>query len=145
MAKVTLLTKEQRYQAGKSLRQKCPRLSHGKAILGQGDKRDIVALIEVSNKDRLKNLIPVRHGRMLQSAFAYFRGTAGAKQPTSTSSISSLPRPGVCRASSTSPRFSTTLTYLTNAKSQSFSRSIAKLSLRSGASCSIVSNLSTER
>ena len=76
MAKITLLAKEQRYQAGKSLRQKCPRLSHAKVILGQGKKRDIVALIEASNKDRLKNLIPVRHGRMLQSAFAYFRGTA---------------------------------------------------------------------
>jgi uncharacterized protein (DUF2252 family) len=76
MAKITLLTKEERYEAGKSRRQKCPRLSHGKVILGRGDKRDIVKLIEDSNKDRLKNLIPVRHGRMLQSAFAYFRGTA---------------------------------------------------------------------
>ncbi len=76
MAKVKLLAKEQRYQTGKSLRKKCPRLSHGKVILGQGEKRDIVALIEASNKDRLKNLIPVRHGRMLQSAFAYFRGSA---------------------------------------------------------------------
>jgi uncharacterized protein (DUF2252 family) len=51
-------------------------LSHSKVILGQGEKRDIVALIEESNKDRLENLISVRHGRMLQSAFAYFRGTA---------------------------------------------------------------------
>ena len=76
MAKVTILTKEQRHQAGKSLRKKCPRLSHGKVILGQGEKRDIIALIEASNKDRLENLIPIRHGRMLQSAFAYFRGTA---------------------------------------------------------------------
>ena len=54
MAKIKLLTKEQRYQAGKSLRQKCPRLSHGKVILGQGKKRDIVALIKASNEDRLK-------------------------------------------------------------------------------------------
>ena len=75
MAKVKILTKEQRQQAGKSLREKCPRSSHGKVILGQGE-RDIVALIEASNKDRLENLIPIRHGRMLQSAFAYFRGTA---------------------------------------------------------------------
>jgi uncharacterized protein (DUF2252 family) len=87
--KIALVTREQRYQAGKSLRQKCPRLSHGKVILGQGEKRDIVALIKASNKDRLKNLIPVRHGRMLQSAFAFFRGTAAiqaydlAKTPTS--------------------------------------------------------------
>jgi len=77
MAKVGILTKEQRQQAGKSLREKCPRLSHGKVILGQGKKRDIVALIEASNEGRLENLIPIRHGRMLQSPFAYFRGTAG--------------------------------------------------------------------
>jgi uncharacterized protein (DUF2252 family) len=69
-------TKEQRQEAGKSLREKCPRGSHGEIILGQGEKRDIVALIEESNKDRLENLVPIRHGRMLQSPFAYFRGTA---------------------------------------------------------------------
>ncbi len=79
MARVTLLTKEQRHQAGKSLRQKCPRLSHGKVILGQGDKRDVVELIDAQNKDRLQNLVPIRHGRMLQSAFAYFRGTAAVQ------------------------------------------------------------------
>jgi uncharacterized protein (DUF2252 family) len=76
MAKIEILTKEQRHEAGKSLRENCPRASHGKVILGQGDKRDVVALIEASNKDRLENLIPIRHGRMVQSAFAYFRGTA---------------------------------------------------------------------
>ncbi|MGO9604307.1 MAG: DUF2252 domain-containing protein [Candidatus Binataceae bacterium] len=76
MAKVKLLTKEQRYEAGKSLRQKCPRLSHGKVVLGQGRKRDVVALIQASNQGRLENLIPIRHGRMLTSPFAYFRGTA---------------------------------------------------------------------
>ncbi len=76
MAKIKILTKEQRHQAGKSLRKKCPRPSHGKVVLGQGDQRDIVALIEASNEDRLENLIPIRHGRMLQSSFAFFRGTA---------------------------------------------------------------------
>jgi len=72
---VTLRTSRQRQDAGKALRDKCPRLSQGKAVLGQG-KRDVVALIEASNKDRLEHLVPIRHGRMLQSAFAYFRGTA---------------------------------------------------------------------
>jgi hypothetical protein len=76
MTKVRILTKEQRRQAGKSLREKCSRSSHGKIILGQGKKRDIVALIKASNEGRLENLIPIRHGRMLQSPFAYFRGTA---------------------------------------------------------------------
>src|SRR4029078_5449117 len=35
-----------------------------------------VAMITSSNKHRLQNLVPIRHGRMLQSAFAFFRGTA---------------------------------------------------------------------
>jgi len=74
-ATLGILTKEQRHEAGKVLRENCPRQSHGDVVLGQGE-RDIVKLIEVSNKDRLENLIPVRHGRMVQSAFAYFRGTA---------------------------------------------------------------------
>ena len=76
MTKLKILSKEQRYEAGKALRDRCPRSSHGKVILGQADKRDVVALIEVSNKDRLQNLIPIRHGRMVQSAFGYFRGSA---------------------------------------------------------------------
>ena len=76
MGRVKIRTTAERQQAGKALREKCPRLSHGKVILGQGKKRDIVALIKASNEGRLENLIPIRHGRMLQSAFAYFRGTA---------------------------------------------------------------------
>ena len=78
-AKLKIRTKEQRHEAGKSLRVKCPRTSHGKVVLGQGDKRDVVELIEAQNKDRLQNLVPIRHGRMLQSAFAYFRGTAAVQ------------------------------------------------------------------
>jgi uncharacterized protein (DUF2252 family) len=72
---VKLRTVAERQQAGKSLREKCPRKSHAKVILGQG-KRDVVALIKSSNEGRLEDLIPIRHGRMLQSPFAYFRGTA---------------------------------------------------------------------
>jgi len=79
VAKIALPTTEQRLQAGKSLRDKCSRASHGKVVLGQGDKRDVVALIQDSNEGRLENLVPIRHGRMLQSAFAYFRGTAAVQ------------------------------------------------------------------
>ena len=78
MAKIKILTKEQRHEAGKALRDKCLRKSHGEVVLGQGE-RDIIKLIEASNEDRLQNLIPIRHGRMVQSAFAYFRGTAAVQ------------------------------------------------------------------
>jgi uncharacterized protein (DUF2252 family) len=75
MAKIKILSKEERHEAGKALREKCLRKSHGEVVLGQGE-REVVELIEASNEDRLPNLVPVRHGRMVQSAFAYFRGTA---------------------------------------------------------------------
>jgi uncharacterized protein (DUF2252 family) len=74
-----LPSKDQRRAAGKALRAKTPREAHGKVILGQGGKRDVVTLIKAQNEDRLENLIPVRHGRMSQSAFAFFRGTAGVQ------------------------------------------------------------------
>jgi uncharacterized protein DUF2252 len=74
-AMLGILNKEQRHEADKALREKCLRTSHCDVVLGQGE-RDIVKLIEASNKDWLENLIPVRHGRIVQSAFAYFRGTA---------------------------------------------------------------------
>ena len=76
MTKLKIPTREERRQAGKALREKCPRVSHGKVVLGHGEKRDVVALLKASNEGRLENLIPVRHGRMLQSPFAFFRGSA---------------------------------------------------------------------
>ncbi len=60
---------------GKAARSACPRASHGELGLRDG-RRDPVALIEQSNRDRLENLVPVRHGRMMESPFAFFRGTA---------------------------------------------------------------------
>jgi uncharacterized protein (DUF2252 family) len=44
-------------------------------ILGQS-RRDPLALIEASNKDRVQNLLPIRFTRMAESSFAFFRGTA---------------------------------------------------------------------
>ena len=62
-------------EMGKSLRKKCPRHAH--AVWQPSDNRpDPVALLEESNKGRIPQLIPVRHGRMLQSPFTFFRGAA---------------------------------------------------------------------
>lgn len=67
--------RENQREYGKSLRQNCPRASHSEVILGQGP-RDLISLIELSNGDRVEHLLPVRFGRMSNSAFAFFRGTA---------------------------------------------------------------------
>jgi uncharacterized protein (DUF2252 family) len=68
-------THEELYAMGKSLRDKCPRQSH--ATWQAPDNRpDPIALMEESNKGRIPQLIPIRHGRMLQSPFTFYRGAA---------------------------------------------------------------------
>jgi uncharacterized protein (DUF2252 family) len=68
-------TLEELYAMGKSLRDKCPRESH--AVWQPPDDRpDPLVLMEESNKGRMPQLIPVRHGRMLQSPFTFYRGAA---------------------------------------------------------------------
>lgn len=58
---------------GKTLRADMPRSRHGEF---NADDRDPVAIIERQNVSRLQDLIPVRIGRMLESPFAFYRGTA---------------------------------------------------------------------
>ena len=58
---------------GKSLRSKVKRSDHGTF---KPAERDPVVIIEQQNATRLQQLIPVRIGRMLESGFAYYRGTA---------------------------------------------------------------------
>lgn len=60
---------------GKSLRDKCPREAHA-AWQPAADRLDPLALMEESNKGRMPQLIPIRHGRMLHSPFTFFRGAA---------------------------------------------------------------------
>ncbi|MGD9695958.1 MAG: DUF2252 domain-containing protein [Thermoleophilia bacterium] len=59
--------------AGRALRKVLPRRDH--AAPPSGD-RDAVAILEEQNATRLPELVPVRMGRMLQSPFALYRGSA---------------------------------------------------------------------
>jgi len=60
---------------GAARRAKCPRGSHAVWKVPP-DRPDPVRLIEESNEGRLPELIPLRHGRMLQSPFTFYRGAA---------------------------------------------------------------------
>ena len=60
---------------GKSLRDKCPRSSHAVWKTPHG-RPDPLRLLRESNKGRLPELIPIRHGRMAVSPFTFYRGTA---------------------------------------------------------------------
>jgi uncharacterized protein (DUF2252 family) len=69
------LSVEQRVERGKAARTTAPRSTHG-AWEPAADRPDPVALIEEQAADRIAELIPIRHGRMLESPFAFFRGGA---------------------------------------------------------------------
>ena len=76
MTKVKSHSKDQRRKDGASIRDTFPLASHGEVGFRQGAERDIVSLIKDSNVDRVAKLIPIRHERMAQSQFSFFRGTA---------------------------------------------------------------------
>jgi len=64
-----------RQSQGRSLRAKCPRSTHSK-MGSRPSGCDPLSLIEKSSAGRVKHLLPVRFSRMLESPFAFFRGTA---------------------------------------------------------------------
>jgi hypothetical protein len=66
-------TREERTAAGKAQRQTVP-LEALAAFEPADDGRDPVAIIQAQEKDRLEWLLPVRHSRMLQDAFGFYRG-----------------------------------------------------------------------
>lgn len=70
-----LVHADERRAAGKALREAVPRdaHSHWKA---PKQRLDIVEILERSNRGRIESLIPIRHGRMMESPFAFFRGSA---------------------------------------------------------------------
>ncbi len=65
----------ERVAKGKAARTIAPRSSHG-AWAPATDRPDPIALLEEQAASRIPELIPIRYGRMLESAFAFFRGTA---------------------------------------------------------------------
>ena len=66
---------EERMSAGKTLRQKVSRNSHNEWI-APSDRPDPIAVLRESDRGRLPELLPIRYGRMQQSPFAFFRGSA---------------------------------------------------------------------
>ena len=60
-------------EAGRALRSRVPRRSHG-AWRPPPDRPDPLAILNESNATRLPDLVPVRNGRMMASPFAFYRG-----------------------------------------------------------------------
>jgi uncharacterized protein (DUF2252 family) len=75
MKSAVALSKAERREQGKALRDKCPRTSQGE-WKPRSKSQDIIKLLEESDADRIAGLIPVKYQRMSVSAFTFFRGTA---------------------------------------------------------------------
>jgi len=65
----------ERAATGKQARARSPRSSHG-AWEAAADRPDPIALLEQQARTRVPELVPIRHGRMAVSPFAFFRGAA---------------------------------------------------------------------
>jgi len=68
-------SRTEHYAAGKALRTKCPRDAHA-VWKTPSDRRDAVELVLEAEKGRMQDLLPLRRGRMVKSAFTFYRGAA---------------------------------------------------------------------
>ena len=62
-----------RLEQGRLMRKRVPRTSH--AAFEPRPGRDPIAILDHQEVDRLPNLVPLRHARMAESPFTYYRGT----------------------------------------------------------------------
>ena len=73
-AAVARATVSERAASGRAARKQAPRSSQ--AELQVAADRDPIAVLEEQARTRVRELVPVRYGRMLVSPFAFFRGAA---------------------------------------------------------------------
>jgi uncharacterized protein (DUF2252 family) len=74
--KVEFRSREERIADGKQLREKVPRESHA-GWTAPANRQDPIDILEASDQDRMPELVPIRHGRMVRSPFTFLRGSAG--------------------------------------------------------------------
>jgi uncharacterized protein (DUF2252 family) len=72
LTQIERLTLGERMEKGRARRGKTPRSAH--AEWKPPRDRDMLALLEASNRGRTEALIPMRYGRMLVSPFTFYRG-----------------------------------------------------------------------
>ncbi len=79
-----------RIAAGKALRDVCPRTAHARWT-ARPRRDDPVAILIENSRGRLKNLLPIRYGRMMADPFAFYRGAAALM----ASDLSTTPSTGL--------------------------------------------------
>jgi uncharacterized protein (DUF2252 family) len=85
-----LLSRKERLASGKALRQQTPCEVQG-IWKSPGSPRDVIAILQASNRHRLPELVPIRYGRMLRSPLAFLRGSASLM----AHDLATAPRTGV--------------------------------------------------
>jgi uncharacterized protein (DUF2252 family) len=70
-----MLTAEQSAATGNAAREEAPRGAHGDWEPA-ANRRDPVEVLEQQAESRIPELVPIRYGRMLASAFTFYRGAA---------------------------------------------------------------------
>jgi uncharacterized protein (DUF2252 family) len=75
VASTAVLTPKERESAGKAARSHAPRSCHADWE-PPTDRADPVELLMRQDANRVPELVPIRHGRMLASPFAFYRGAA---------------------------------------------------------------------
>jgi len=66
---------EVRMRQGKALRERVSRTSHAEWAAATV-RPDVIKILQQSDRGRVPELLPIRYGRMRQSPFAFFRGSA---------------------------------------------------------------------
>ena len=85
-----MLPLKERQKRGRKLREKVKRVSQADWSVKKA-KRDPVASIIAANSNRLRNLLPIKMGRMSAAPFAFFRGAA----PLMAADLATLPVTGL--------------------------------------------------
>jgi len=85
-----MLPLSERQKRGKKLRHKVTRVAQSKWSPKKG-RSDPVAIILAANSNRLRDLVPIKMGRMAVGPFAFFRGAA----PLMAADLATLPVTGI--------------------------------------------------
>jgi uncharacterized protein (DUF2252 family) len=84
------LTSQERKSLGKKARENCSRKSHAEWNPSI-NRPDPISIVEQADRGRMPELLALRHGRMAQSAFTFYRGSALAM----AADLSTTPNSGI--------------------------------------------------
>lgn len=90
-----VLSPQERRAQGSALREVVPRETQG-GWKAPKKRRDPIEVLTASNEGRMPELVPIRFGRMLQSPFTFYRGSAAIMAADLASTPSSGLRVQAC-------------------------------------------------